>query len=119
MIGLQSFKNLLDSIRSDDEGRPANLSILTEYLEDVKPRNATEDDAVYLSDIMEMWSFAVQVHDDNVTSSVAVVLALLLQISSGSLDLVPHGLGICRTLLLEQQLKSISKNLSAPVVLVK
>ncbi|KAH8172696.1 nucleolar pre-ribosomal-associated protein 1 domain-containing protein [Sarocladium implicatum] len=112
--GLQSFKNLLDCIRSDDDSRRAKLNILAEYLEDVKPRNATDDDAVYLSDIMEMWSFAVQVHDDNVASSVAVALALLLQIVSGSLDLVPHGLGICRTLLQDQQLKSLSKNLSAP-----
>ncbi|KAK0388664.1 hypothetical protein NLU13_4907 [Sarocladium strictum] len=110
---LQSFKRLLDAIRSNDENRRANLAILTEYLEDVKPRNA-DDDSVYLPDIIEMWSFATQVHNDDVASSVAVVLALLLQIISNSLQLLPHGLGICRTLLQEQQLKSISKNLSAP-----
>lgn len=112
-IGLQSFKGLLDAIRSDDETRHAKSAILRGYLEDVKPRNV-EDDSVYLSDIMEMWSFAVQVHNDDVTSSVVVVLALLLQIISNSLELLPHGLGICRTLLQDQQLKSLSKNLSAP-----
>lgn len=62
---------------------------------------------------MEMWSFAVQTNNDGVMSSVAVVLALLLQIVSGSLALVGHGLGICQTLLQERQLKSLSKNLSA------
>lgn len=61
---------------------------------------------------METWSFAVQVNNDGVMSSVAVVLALLVQIVSGSLELVPHGLGICQTLLQERQLKSISKNMS-------
>lgn len=46
-------------------------------------------------------------------SSVAVVLALILQVVSDSLELVPYGLGICQTLLQERQLKSLSRNLSA------
>lgn len=62
---------------------------------------------------MEMWSFAAQVHDGGVMSSVAVVLALVLQIVSGSLELVPHGLGICQTIIQERQLKALAKNLSA------
>lgn len=61
---------------------------------------------------MEMWEFATQAHNDGVVSSVAVVLSLLLKILSGSLDLVPHGLGICSTLLQERHLKLIAKNLS-------
>ncbi|KAK2678112.1 hypothetical protein RAB80_006852 [Fusarium oxysporum f. sp. vasinfectum] len=110
--GLQSFKNLLDQIVHEEGDRRANLDILNQYLEAVKPRDTSED-AVFLNDIMEMWSFAVQVNNDGVMSSVAVVLALLLQILSGSLQLVKHGLGICQTLLQEQQLKSLAKNLSA------
>ncbi|KAM6508966.1 hypothetical protein FSOLCH5_011971 [Fusarium solani] len=109
--GLQSFKNLLDKLVSEDDDRRANLEILHQYLDAVKPRDASED-AVYLNDIMEMWSFAVQVNNDGVMSSVAVVLALLLQVLSGSLQLVSHGLGICQTLLQERQLKSLAKNLS-------
>lgn len=111
-LGLQSFKNLLDQIVHEEGDRRANLDILNQYLEAVKPRDTSED-AVFLNDIMEMWSFAVQVNNDGVMSSVAVVLALLLQILSGSLQLVKHGLGICQTLLQEQQLKSLAKNLSA------
>ncbi|KAM0194275.1 hypothetical protein ACHAPA_005181 [Fusarium lateritium] len=110
--GLQSFKNLLDQIVHEEGDRKANLEILHQYLEAVKPRDISED-AVFLNDIMEMWSFAVQVNNDGVMSSVAVVLALLLQVLSGSLQLVRHGLGICQTLLQERQLKSVSKNLSS------
>lgn len=109
--GLQSFKILLDKLVSEDDDRRTNLEILHQYLDAVKPRDASED-AVYLGDIMEMWSFAVQVNNDGVMSSVAVVLALLLQVLSGSLQMVSHGLGICQTLLQERQLKSLAKNLS-------
>ncbi|KPM37092.1 hypothetical protein AK830_g9475 [Neonectria ditissima] len=110
--GLQSFKNLLDKIVSNDEDRETNMEILQYYLEAVKPRDTSED-AVYLTDIMEMWSFAAQVGNEGVMSSVAVVLALVLQVVSGSLDLVRHGLGICQTFLQDRQLKSLSKNLSS------
>ncbi|KAF7557339.1 hypothetical protein G7046_g6064 [Stylonectria norvegica] len=110
--GLQSFKNLLDKLIFDNGDPQPSLEILQEYLESVKPRDATED-GVFLGDIMEMWSFAAQVNNDGVMSAVAVVLALLLQVISGSLQLVPHGLGICQTLLQERQLKSLAKNLSA------
>ncbi|RTE81674.1 hypothetical protein BHE90_003844 [Fusarium euwallaceae] len=110
--GLQSFKNLLDKLVSEDDDRRTNLEILHQYLDAVKPRDASAEDAVFLNDIMEMWSFAVQVNNDGVMSSVAVVLALLLQVLSGSLQMVSHGLGICQTLLQERQLKSLAKNLS-------
>ncbi|KAJ6444252.1 ribosome biogenesis protein Urb1 [Purpureocillium lavendulum] len=112
--GLQSFKKLLDEALSGDGDRKAKLAILQQYLEIVRPRDAADnDEAIFLGDIMEMWSFAAQVNDDGVMSSVAVVLALLLQALSESLHLVPHGLGVCRTLLQERQLKSLSRNLSA------
>ena len=109
--GLQSFKRLLDEILSP-EGDRSKLEILDQYLEVTKPRHVN-DEAVFLSDIMEMWSFAVEVKNEGVMSSVAVVLALTLQAVSGSLQMVSHGMGICQTLLQERQLKSITKNLSA------
>ncbi|XWW95066.1 hypothetical protein V2A60_003017 [Cordyceps javanica] len=110
--GLQSFKKLLDEANSTETDREAKIAIIRGYLKSVQPRD-TGEDAVFLNDVMEMWSFASQVNDDGVMSSVAVVLALLLQVISDSLDLVPYGLGICQTLLQERQLKSISRNLSA------
>ncbi|KAK2595910.1 hypothetical protein QQS21_006505 [Conoideocrella luteorostrata] len=110
--GLQSFKRILDSIISNDDDRQPQLAILQGYLESVKPRDTSED-AAHLHDIMEMWSFAIQANDEGVMSAVAIVLALVLHIVSDSLHLVPHGLGICRTLLQETQLKSISRNLAS------
>lgn len=62
---------------------------------------------------MEMWSFAIQVKNESVMSSVPVVVALVLQIVSESLTLVKHGLGICQTLLQDRQLQALSSNLSA------
>lgn len=109
--GLQSLKRLLDEIISPQRDRGAKFEILEQYLQAVKPRHV-DDDSVYLPDIMEMWSFAAQVHNDGVMSSVAVVLALILEAISSQLRLVPHGLGICQTLIQERQLKSLSKNLS-------
>ncbi|PHH76499.1 hypothetical protein CDD80_1503 [Ophiocordyceps camponoti-rufipedis] len=110
--GLQSLKKLLDDIISDHANRRDKVGILQQYLDAGKPRDAGED-AIYLRDIMDMWSLAVQVNDDGVMSSVAVVLALLLSVVSQSLQLVPHGLGICQTLLQERQLKLLSKNLAS------
>lgn len=77
-----------------------------------KPR-ADEENPVYLPDLMETWSHAAQANNDNILSAVPVVLALLLRILSQSLDQVPYGLGICRTLLLKRQLELIARNLSA------
>lgn len=110
--GLQSLKRLLDDSISGDFDRKEKLAILQAYLEAVKPRGTSEE-TVHLNDVMEMWSFAAQANDEGVLSSVAVVLALLLQVVSDSLELVPYGLGICQTLLQERQLKSLSRNLSS------
>ncbi|KAM4064723.1 nucleolar pre-ribosomal-associated protein 1 domain-containing protein [Hirsutella rhossiliensis] len=110
--GLQSFKKLLDDALADNGDRKAKLAILQQYLDMVRPRD-TGEDAIFLQDIMDTWSFAIQVNDDGVMSSVAVVLALLLRVVSDSLQLVPHGLGVCQTLLQERQLKSLSRNLSS------
>ncbi|TWU75547.1 hypothetical protein ED733_006069 [Metarhizium rileyi] len=110
--GLQTFKGLLDDIISRDDDRKQKLAILQDYLEGAKPRDTSEE-PVHLHDIMDMWSFSIQANEEGVMSSVAVVLALLLQVLSDSLHLVPHGLGICQTLVQEAQLKCISRNLGS------
>ncbi|KAI0152435.1 ribosome 60S biogenesis N-terminal-domain-containing protein [Hypoxylon sp. NC0597] len=111
--GLQSFKNLLDSIVNNEEKSSEKLQILLEFLESVKPKEREDEVPVYLPDIMETWNMAAQLNNENVMSAVAVVLALLLKIISGSVDLVPYGLGICRTLLQKRQQELLAKNLSA------
>ncbi|KAI0395894.1 ribosome 60S biogenesis N-terminal-domain-containing protein [Xylariaceae sp. FL0594] len=111
--GLQSLKNVLDSILNDDERKPAHMDILVEFLESTKPRHAEDEVPIYLPDIMETWSMASQVNNENVMSAVPVVLALLLRVISAHMSLVPHGLGICRTLLQKRQQELIAQNLSA------
>ncbi|OTA63633.1 hypothetical protein K449DRAFT_421728 [Hypoxylon sp. EC38] len=111
--GLQSFKNLLDSIVNNEENSSEKFQILLEFLESVKPKEREDEIPVYLPDIMETWNMAAQLNNENVMSAVAVVLALLLKIISGNVDLVPYGLGICRTLLQKRQQELLAKNLSA------
>ncbi|KAI0889010.1 ribosome 60S biogenesis N-terminal-domain-containing protein [Annulohypoxylon maeteangense] len=111
--GLQSFKNLLDSIVNGEDENSEKQQILLEYLEAVKPRERDDEVPVYLPDIMETWGMAVQMNNENVMSAVAVILALLLKVLSANVDHVSYGLGICRTLLQKRQQESIAKNLSA------
>ncbi|KAI0874662.1 ribosome 60S biogenesis N-terminal-domain-containing protein [Hypoxylon argillaceum] len=111
--GLQSFKNVLDSIANNDEKKTEYMRIVLEYLDLTKPREVEDEVPTYLPDIMETWSMACQMNNENVMSAVSVVLALLLKIISGNLDMVSYGLGICRTLLQKRQQELISKNLSA------
>jgi nucleolar pre-ribosomal-associated protein 1 len=111
--GLQSFKNVLDSIVSNDEKKSEHMQTLLDYLDATKPREVEDEVPIYLPDIMETWSMASQMNNENVMSAVSVVLALLLKIISGDVDLVSYGLGICRTLLQRRQQELIAKNLSA------
>ncbi|KAI1881252.1 hypothetical protein JX265_000078 [Neoarthrinium moseri] len=116
--GLQSFKDLLDGIYNEaGEKDEAKMEIVVQFLDMTKPRAAeaeTEDEApVYLADIMEAWSMASQMSNENVMSAVAVVLALLLKLISAHVELVPSGLGIARTILQRRQQELLAKNLSA------
>ncbi|KAI8624550.1 ribosome 60S biogenesis N-terminal-domain-containing protein [Xylariaceae sp. FL1651] len=111
--GLQSFKNVLDSIVNNDDKKSENMQIVLDFLDSLKPREVEDEVPVYLPDIMETWSMASQMSNENVMSAVPVVLALLLKIISGNIDLVSYGLGICRTLLQKRQQELLAKNLSA------
>ena len=110
--GIASLKAFLDNIlyNKDEQTRGANLSILHEFLDASKPKEAT---AAYLPDLMQAWSFAVQTSNERLASSVSSVLALLLKTISGQLDLREYGLLLCRTLLHRDQLKLFSRGLSA------
>ncbi|KAI1083416.1 ribosome 60S biogenesis N-terminal-domain-containing protein [Whalleya microplaca] len=111
--GLQSFKNLLDSIANGEDESAEKSQIVLEFLESTKPKDKDDEVPVYLPDIMETWGMAAEMNNENVMSAVAVVLALLLKIISGNVDLASYGLGICRTLLQTRQQELIAKNLSA------
>ncbi|KAI1201318.1 ribosome 60S biogenesis N-terminal-domain-containing protein [Nemania serpens] len=111
--GLQSFKNVLDSIANNDEKKSEHTQIVLDFLDSSKPREVEDEVPIYLPDIMETWSMASQMNNENVMSAVPVVLALLLKFISGNVELVPYGMGICRTLLQKRQQELIAKNLSA------
>jgi nucleolar pre-ribosomal-associated protein 1 len=111
-IGLQSFKLFLDELLSLDSKDDDRFKILRGYLDAAKP--AEDDESpVYLPEIMQTWSYGGQTNNDNIMSAVPVVLALLLKLLSQSLDTVPYGLGICRTLLQKRQQELIARNLAA------
>ncbi|KAK0627224.1 ribosome 60S biogenesis N-terminal-domain-containing protein [Immersiella caudata] len=121
--GLQSFKIFLDHMLSGDDNNGVDdkadrSAILRDYLRSVQPRESGDNGGEgsqqpYVTDIMQTWSFANQTNNENLMSAVPVVLALLLKVLSRSLEMVPFGLGICRTLLQKRQLELISRNLSA------
>ncbi|TLD21294.1 hypothetical protein PspLS_08967 [Pyricularia sp. CBS 133598] len=112
--GLQSFKLLLDHLTLPETPENSqHWAILRQFLDATAPRDAQDADAVFVPDIMATWALAAQAGNDEVLSSVAVVLALLVKILSQVLDMRSHGLGICRTLLQRKQLELLAKNLSA------
>jgi nucleolar pre-ribosomal-associated protein 1 len=112
-IAIQSFKAFLDSIsalQSDDTGKNA---ILKDYLEAQKPADEDDKEAVYLSDVMQTWSFASQSNDDSLLSAVPAVLALLLRTISNLFELSEYGLRLGRTLLQKRQQELMSRGLAS------
>ncbi|CRK19941.1 hypothetical protein BN1708_003230 [Verticillium longisporum] len=110
--GIQSFKVFLDSFSATPSENHDRFAILSEYLESTKPRIFTEA-TVYQTDLMEMWGYASGIHNESIIAAVPAVLALLLQVISSSLELLPHATGIGQTLLQDRHLKLLSRNLSA------
>ncbi|KAL9089462.1 MAG: hypothetical protein Q9165_005783 [Trypethelium subeluteriae] len=110
---IRSFKNFLDSILYGEEEslKKERLIILKDYLNSQKPKH---DDHVYLRDLEQAWSFAGQVHNDHLFSSITAVLALLFRVISGLLDFRDYGFLLGRMVLDFNQAKLLSRGLSAP-----
>ncbi|KAK0629719.1 ribosome 60S biogenesis N-terminal-domain-containing protein [Bombardia bombarda] len=114
--GLQSFKLFLDALLARGDGHENRFRILQDFLQVAQPSEGEgggDENRIYLPDIFQTWSHHAQVGNDNILSAVPVVLALLLKMLSQTLEMVPFGLGVCRTLLQKRQLELISRNLSA------
>lgn len=109
---MQSFKVFLDALMAEAGPKNEDVDILRDYLESTRPRH-DDAEAMYLPDIMETWSYAAQMNNDNIMSAVPVVVALLLKFLSQRLDLVSHGLGIGRTILQKRPQELIARNLGA------
>lgn len=111
--GIQSLKAFLDSFSVEDADNSARVIILKEYLESQKPADDEEKSAVFLSDIMQTWSFASQANDESLLSAVPAVLALLLKTLSNILEMAEHGLRLGRTILQKRQLELIARGLTS------
>ncbi|KAJ8104789.1 hypothetical protein ONZ43_g7688 [Nemania bipapillata] len=72
--GIRSFKNVLDSIINNDEKKSEHMQIVLDYLDSTKPREVEDEVPVYLPDIMETWSMASQMNNENVMSDVPASL---------------------------------------------
>ncbi|KAK3294781.1 ribosome 60S biogenesis N-terminal-domain-containing protein [Chaetomium fimeti] len=111
--GLQSFKLFLDDLLDPDSDHGDRPQILRDYLQFARPADDDDENTVCLPDMMQTWSYAAQINNDNIMSALPVVLALLLKLLSQSLETVPLGLAICRTLLQKRQQELIARNLAA------
>lgn len=111
---VQQFKAFLDPIAygDDHEVQSARRKILLEYLQSQAGRQS-ESDTLYLSDLIQSWSFAAQTNNENLFSTIAAVLALFLKTTSSSLEFRDFGNNLCRNLLEEDQLKLFDRGLSA------
>ncbi|KAB2574602.1 Uncharacterized protein DBV05_g6683 [Lasiodiplodia theobromae] len=113
--GIQSLKVFLESILypNDDHPLPRQRAILREFLETQKPR-ISDQDAPFMSNLMQTWSFASQSNNDTISSAVVAVLALLLKTLSYNPELRDYGMQLSRTILQVSQLKLLARGLSAP-----
>lgn len=89
------------------------IRILKEYLELQKPSDGEHETAVFLTDIMQTWSFASQSNDESLLSAVPAVLALLLRTLSNIIELSEYGLRLGRTLLQKRQQELIARGTTA------
>jgi nucleolar pre-ribosomal-associated protein 1 len=77
------------------------------------PQDEDDKAAIYMEDIMQIWSFASQSNNDSLLSAVPAVLALLFRTLSSLIDFTPYGLRLGRTLLQKRQLELLSRGLSS------
>ena len=95
---------------SDD--RSAKRELLLGYLRSQPPSN-DEENSPYLADIIKTWHFSAQSNVENLFSSVAAVLALLLKSIASLIEFREWGNRLCRTLLHDDQVKLFDRGLSA------
>ncbi|CAD6504790.1 BgTH12-00293 [Blumeria graminis f. sp. triticale] len=108
---IQSFKLFLDGLTS--ENNTAGIIVLKEFFNLQQPIKTEQNEEIFLSDLMQTWSFASQSNNEKLLSAVPAVLALLLKTISSYIDLTPFGLKIGKTLLLRKQQELIGRSLIA------
>ena len=96
----------------DEADRARKRGFLLGYLNSEVPQQ-DDREAVFLSDILQTWSYADQLNYEALFSAVSAVLALLLKTISSHIDFREHGNRLSKTLLRKEYIKLIDKGLSA------
>ncbi|QIW99742.1 hypothetical protein AMS68_005260 [Peltaster fructicola] len=114
--GISSYKAFLESIvyHSNDGAQQERLTLLREYLESEKPREANDVERPFFTQLWQAWSFANSNNSDHLASAVCSLFALLLKTLSTLVDFREHGRLLCRTVLQFQHLRLIKRCLDAP-----
>ena len=112
-LDIRSFKNFLDSLlySEDEELKRERRALLKDYLDSQKPKH---EEHIFLRELEQAWSFANQVRNDHLFSSITAVLALLFRVISGLLDFRDYGFLLGRMILQFSQIKLVSRGLFAP-----
>ena len=112
--GIQAFKLFLEAIAYGDDSveQSKKKEILLELAKS-EAKHDDESDPVYLSGLMQSWSFAAQSNNDGLLSAIPAALALLIKTVSSLLEFREFGIQLCKSLLRRDQLKLINKGLSA------
>ena len=96
----------------DESDRLQKQAILLEFMKSEKPK--TDDEAaVYLSNLIQIWRYAVTANIDSLISAVPAVLALLLKTISSLIDFRDYGIELSRTLLQNDQITLLDRGLTA------
>jgi nucleolar pre-ribosomal-associated protein 1 len=112
-LGIQTLKKFLDGFADPKDHNAHGIFILREYLESQNSANDEDEAELFLSDIMQTWSFASQSNDDSLLSAVPAVLALLFRTISTILEFTEFGMKLARTLLLKRQQELMARGLTA------
>ena len=113
-IGIQAFKVFLEAVVYGEASieRSRKIDILLAFARS-EAKQGDEHDSLYLSGLMQSWSFASQSNNNGLLSAIPAILALLLKTVSSLIDLRDFGIQVCKTLLRRDQLKLIDRGLSA------
>lgn len=114
--GIASFKAFLESVlyHKDEDSRARQLSILHEFLKSQKPADVTDTERPFLGQLWQAWSFASQNNNDQLSTAISSIFALLLKTLSSLLDFREYGSLLCRTVLQGQHLRLVKRCMDAP-----
>jgi nucleolar pre-ribosomal-associated protein 1 len=113
LAAIKLLKAFLDGFSATEADNVERIRVLKEFLDLQKPSDGDDKAAVFLTDVMQTWSFASQSNDESLLSAIPAVLALLLRTLSNILEFSEYGLRLGRTLLKKRQQELIARGITA------